>query len=102
MAYIPGTFAQATEKFRLDAAMAVMDEVPGITVELSADGEYQAGPAQAATTDVLLAQPGLDVIVTPADQMMLGVVAALKEAGEARRTQADRWGDHDARSRAGA
>lgn len=80
VAYIPGTFAQATEKLRLDAAVAEMEKVPGISVKLSADGEYQAGPAQAATTDVLLANPGLDVIVTPADQMMLGVVAALKEA----------------------
>lgn len=78
--YMPGSFSQGSEKLRLDAAEAVTKKHKNIIIKTSADGGYQAGPAQAAATDVLLAMPELNVFVSPGDQMTLGIVQALKDA----------------------
>jgi len=80
--YMPGSFAQGSEKLRLDAALAVTKPHSNITVKTSADGGYQAGPAEAAATDVLLALPQISVFVTPGDQMVTGIVQAMKKAGK--------------------
>lgn len=80
--YMPGSFAQGSEKLRLDAALAVTKEHGHISVETSADGGYQAGPAQAAATDVILALPDVSVFVSPGDQMTIGIVQAIKDAGK--------------------
>lgn len=78
--YMPGSFAQGSEKLRLDAAKAVTGKHANIKVKTSADGQYQAGPAQAAATDVILAMPEINVFVSPGDQMTIGIVQAVKDA----------------------
>lgn len=80
--YMPGSFSQGSEQLRLDAALAVTEKHPNITVQTSADGEYSAGPAEAAMTDVLLALPEVDVVVSPGDQMTIGIVQAIDAAGK--------------------
>lgn len=81
--YMPGSFLQGSEKLRLDAFTEVTDQYSNIEVKTSADGGYQAGPAEAAAKDVLLAMPEIDVFVTPGDQMTIGIVKAIDDAGKA-------------------
>lgn len=80
--YMPGSFSQGSEQLRLDAALAVTDKHANIEVETSADGEYSAAPAEAAMSDVLLAMPDIDVVVSPGDQMTIGIVRAIDAAGK--------------------
>lgn len=80
--YMPGSFSQGSEQLRLDAALAVTKKHAHITVQTSADGEYSAGPAEAATSDVLLALPNVNVFVSPGDQMTIGIVRAIETAGK--------------------
>jgi ribose transport system substrate-binding protein len=79
--YMPGSFNQGSEKLRMDEVTAVTDGHPNIEMNTSADGGYQAGPAQAAAADVLLALGDVHVFATPGDQMALGIVQAIEDAG---------------------
>lgn len=81
--YMPGSFNQGSEQVRMDAMNAKLEGVPSIEVETSADGGFQTAPAQAAATDTLLALGKVDVFATPGDQMALGIIAAVDEAGKA-------------------
>lgn len=79
--YMPGSFSQGSEQLRLDAALEVTGTHPNIEVKTSADGEYSAGPAEAAANDVLLAIPNLSVFVSPGDQMTVGIIQAIEDSG---------------------
>lgn len=80
-AYMPGSFKQATEKIRLDALKAVVGRYKNIKLIASAEGGYLADPAFKAATDVLQANPDIDVFATSGDQMMTGIIQAVKNAG---------------------
>lgn len=80
--YMPGSFKQATETVRMNAAKAVVEEQPHIELKTSAEGGYLADPARKAAIDVLQANPDIDVFATPADQMVVGVLQAIEAAGK--------------------
>jgi len=81
-AYMPGSFKQGTEKIRLDALNKVLNGHPNIKKIQSAEGGYVAAPALKAATDVLTAHTDLDVFATSGDQMMTGILQAVKNAGK--------------------
>ena len=81
-AYMPGSFKQGTEKIRLDALNKVLNAHPNIKKIQSAEGGYVAAPALKAATDVLTAHNDLDVFATSGDQMMTGILQAVKNAGK--------------------
>lgn len=80
--YMPGSFSQGSEQLRLDAALSITGQHSNIEVKTSADGEYSAGPAEAAANDVLLAVPNVSVFVSPGDQMTVGIIQAIEDAGK--------------------
>jgi ribose transport system substrate-binding protein len=81
VAYMPGSFKQATEKIRLDALNKVVKKKSAIKMKASAEGGYLADPALKAATDLLQANPNIDVFATSGDQMMTGIIQAVKSAG---------------------
>lgn len=81
VAYMPGSFKQATEKIRLDALKSVVKKRSSIKLKASAEGGYLADPALKAATDLLQANPNIDVFATSGDQMMTGIIQAVKNAG---------------------
>lgn len=80
--YMPGSFKQATEKLRLDAAHNVVKKAPNIVWKTSAEGGYTSDGGLKAATDTILALPDVNVFATPADQMAVGIVQAVKNAGK--------------------
>lgn len=80
VAYMPGSFKQGTEKIRLDALNKVLKAHKAIKTIESAEGGYLADPAFKASTDVLTAHPDVDVFATSGDQMMTGILQAVKNA----------------------
>ena len=80
-AYMPGSFKQGTEIIRLNALNKVLKAHPNIKKIQSAEGGYTAAPALKAATDVLTAHSNLDVFATSGDQMMTGIIQAVKNAG---------------------
>jgi ribose transport system substrate-binding protein len=80
-AYMPGSFKQGTEIIRLNALNKVLKGHPNIKKIQSAEGGYTAAPALKAATDVLTANSDLDVFATSGDQMMTGIIQAVKNAG---------------------
>jgi ribose transport system substrate-binding protein len=80
-AYMPGSFKQGTEIIRLNALNKVLKAHPNIKKIQSAEGGYTAAPALKGATDVLTAHPDLDVFATSGDQMMTGIIQAVKNAG---------------------
>jgi len=81
-AYMPGSFKQGTEIIRLNALNKVLKAHPNIKKIQSAEGGYTAAPALKAATDVLTAHSNLDVFATSGDQMMTGIIQAVKNAGK--------------------
>ncbi|MFD1716027.1 sugar ABC transporter substrate-binding protein [Amnibacterium flavum] len=79
--YMPGSFNQRSEQVRIDALSAVIADYPNIVLHTSADGNFETAAAQAAANDTMLAIPGVDVFATPGDQMALGIVSAVEDAG---------------------
>jgi ribose transport system substrate-binding protein len=80
-AYMPGSFKQGTEIIRLKALDKVVKAHSNIKMIQSAEGGYTAAPALKAATDVLTAHPDLNVFATSGDQMMTGILQAVKAAG---------------------
>lgn len=80
-AYMPGSFKQGTEIIRLKALDKVVQAHSNIKMIQSAEGGYTAAPALKAATDVLTAHPDLNVFATSGDQMMTGILQAVKTAG---------------------
>ena len=80
-AYMPGSFKQGTEIIRLNALNKVLKAHPNIKKVQSAEGGYTAAPALKAATDVLTSHSNLDVFATSGDQMMTGIIQAVKNAG---------------------
>jgi len=80
-AYMPGSFKQGTEIIRLNALNKVLKAHPNIKTVQSAEGGYTAAPALKAATDVLTSHSNLDVFATSGDQMMTGIIQAVKNAG---------------------
>ncbi len=80
-AYMPGSFKQGTEIIRLNALDKVVKAHKNIKMIQSAEGGYTAAPALKAATDVLTAHPDLNVFATSGDQMMTGILQAVKSAG---------------------
>jgi len=80
-AYMPGSFKQGTEIVRLKALQKVVSAHKNVKIIESAEGGYTAAPALKAATDVLTAHPNLDVFATSGDQMMTGIIEAVKNAG---------------------
>jgi ribose transport system substrate-binding protein len=80
-AYMPGSFKQGTEIIRLKALQKVVNAHSNIKMVQSAEGGYTAAPALKAATDVLTAHPDLNVFATSGDQMMTGILQAVKTAG---------------------
>jgi ribose transport system substrate-binding protein len=81
VAYMPGSFKQGTEIIRLNALNAVLGKYPHIQKIETAEGGYLAAPALKAATDVLQAHPDINVFATSGDQMMTGIIQAVKNAG---------------------
>ena len=80
-AYMPGSFKQGTEIIRLNALNKVLKAHSNIKKIQSAEGGYTAAPALKAATDVLTSHSNLDVFATSGDQMMTGIIQAVKNAG---------------------
>ena len=83
VAYIPGLLRTAPyEKARLDGFESVIDENPNIKIVAIQEGQYLADPALKATQNILQANPGLDVIASSGDQMIVGAEEAVNDAGK--------------------
>jgi ribose transport system substrate-binding protein len=80
VAYMPGSFKQGTEIIRLHALNAVLAPHTNIKTIETAEGGYLAAPALKAATDVLQAHPNVNVFATSGDQMMTGIISAVKNA----------------------
>jgi len=80
VAYMPGSFKQGTEIIRLNALNAVLKAHSNIKTNETAEGGYLAAPALKAASDVLQAHPNINVFATSGDQMMTGIIEAVKNA----------------------
>lgn len=80
--YMPGAFSQATEQVRIEAAKAVVAKYPNIKLKVSADGKYSNSTAQSVAASELLAKPNIKAFATTDDGMLLGILAAVKDAGK--------------------
>jgi ribose transport system substrate-binding protein len=80
--YMPGAFSQASEQVRLEAAKATVAKHGNIKLTVSADGKYSNSTAQTVATNELLAHPDTKVFATTDDGMLLGILAAVKDAGK--------------------
>jgi ribose transport system substrate-binding protein len=83
VAYIPGLLRTAPyEKARLDGFRSVIDENAHIEIVAIQEGQYLADPALRVTQNILQANPGLDVIASSGDQMIVGAEEAVNDAGK--------------------
>jgi ribose transport system substrate-binding protein len=80
VAYLPGTFKQATEKARSDALKAELEKHANIDIVAEQEGGYLRAPALDASTNILRANPDINVMATSGDQMALGIEDAIKDA----------------------
>ncbi len=80
VAYMPGSFKQATELSRLQAVTNLFKKHPNIKMIKAPEGQFLAAPALKGATDVLLAHPNINVFASTADQMTVGIIHALKNA----------------------
>jgi ribose transport system substrate-binding protein len=83
VAYIPGLLRTAPyEGARLDGFKSVIEENPNIKIVAIQEGQYLADPALKVTQNILQANPGLDVIASSGDQMIVGAEEAVNDAGK--------------------
>jgi ribose transport system substrate-binding protein len=71
------------DKVRDDAYKAVLDEQSNIKIVATAQGNYDRATSLTAMTDVIQANPHIDVVLSNADQQTEGAAIALKNAGRA-------------------
>ena len=69
------------DKVRYDAYRAVLDKEKNIKVVATASGNYDRDTSLKAMTDVIQANPKIDVVLSNADQQTEGAAIALKTAG---------------------
>src|SRR5262249_52759953 len=80
VAYMPGSFKQGAGVNRLPALQAVVKQHSSIKSIQTPEGGYVAAPAAKAATDGLHAHPEINVFATSGDQMMTGIIQAVKNA----------------------
>lgn len=78
--YMPGSFKIASEKIRLGALEEVVDQDPAIELIASTEGGYLPAPAYKAASDVLTVHGDANVFATSGDQMMTGIIKAVRNA----------------------
>ncbi len=71
------------DKVRDDAYKAVLDQQSNIKIVATAQGNYDRATSLTAMTDVIQANPHIDVVLSNADQQTEGAAIALKNAGRA-------------------
>ncbi|MCY4302804.1 MAG: sugar ABC transporter substrate-binding protein [Aestuariivita sp.] len=69
------------DNLRLETFKRVLGEHDNIEVVAVGEGFYSPDPSLAAMTDILQANPEVDVVLSNADQHLVGVEIALKAAG---------------------
>lgn len=69
------------DNLRYDSMMEVLNQHPNIQVVATGEGNYNPDQSLTAMTDILQANPEIDVVLSNADQHLLGVEIALEDAG---------------------
>ncbi len=82
VAVLEGTAGATTAEDRKRGFNSVMEsEGQGIEIVASQDGKYNRNEGYTITTSLLAAHPDLDAIFGANDEMALGAIAAIEEAG---------------------
>ncbi len=79
VALMPGMQSFPPDVYRLGIIQAALKKTGYISASLTPQGEYTAPGAQAATLNYFQTQPHVDVLYTFADQMVAGILVALKQ-----------------------
>lgn len=82
VAYILGLKTYPADNALLEAVKDALKPHPNVKLVAVGEGEYQAGPARTATTDILGANPGVKVIAANSDEMTRGAELAVQAAGK--------------------
>ena len=77
---MPGIANFPIDSLRVDKIKEVLAQHSNITVVDMPPGGYAAPPAQKATLDFLQSRKDIDVMMVFADQMIMGVIAALEQS----------------------
>ncbi|MCC7320925.1 MAG: sugar ABC transporter substrate-binding protein [Rubellimicrobium sp.] len=69
------------DNLRYESFLEVLNQHANITVVATGEGNYNPDQSLTAMTDILQANPEIDVVLSNADQHLLGVEIALEDAG---------------------
>lgn len=83
VAIIDGLAGLQSSKIRHDGFVAALEANPNIHVVASQPGNFDRATAITATENILQAQPDLDLIYAPDDNMAVGSIQAIASAGRA-------------------
>lgn len=81
VAFIIGFQGFPLDVDRLGAIQAIVDQHDNIEIVSVQAGQYTQDGGFTVSTDLLLANPGIDVIASVGDQMILGAELAVQDAG---------------------
>lgn len=81
VALLLGNLSTTLDTTRRDAYKSVLDAHPNIQIVATAEGQYDPDKSATAMANVLQANPGLNVILSNADQQSEGAQIALEDAG---------------------
>jgi ribose transport system substrate-binding protein len=79
VALMPGMQSFPPDVYRLNYIQSALKKTGYISASLTPQGDYDAPGAQAATLNYFQTQPHVDVLYTFADQMVSGILVALKQ-----------------------
>lgn len=82
VAWIPGVATTPSGAYELEKIKEVIKPHPHIKVVAVQSGEFLADPSKRAASNILQANPDLDVFVTAGDQMAYGAQLAIKDVGK--------------------
>lgn len=81
VALMPGMDNFPSDVYRLHVIMPALQKTGYIKATLMPQGDYSPPGAQKSTLDFFQSKPKVDVLYTFADQMIAGVIVALKQLG---------------------
>ena len=82
VAMLEGTSGATTAEDRKTGFHNVMDKEEGIEVVASIEAKYNRNEAYTVMTNILTANPDVQAVFAANDEMALGAIAAIKEAGK--------------------
>ena len=82
IAMLEGTSGATTAEDRKTGFYNIIDKEEGIEVVASVDAKYNRNEAYTAMTTILAANPDIQAVFAANDEMALGAIAAIEEAGK--------------------